>query len=391
MNRILSLLAGIGICLSAAAQAPADLYYTVQNGTHVTVYNANNGTNYTLNGYARNIGIDNNHNVYVLVGDGKDLGVNYTVYKNGKVYQKLQSDSEKQFYTSMAMKVVGNDVVVAGVESKEFNKKGYESRQIGYVNCIRIYQTDWDRKSLKRDHFGGYREVKGSGTSARLEPVGGYNALKIDPTSIVYYVTAVDYVDGFIYTTGWGEREYTETPLGYVKQYLVRRCPRVWKNGKEIVKQYENRTGAAYSINVMRNGKNILTSGHLRGHICGWDGNKDMLVDDEPNRRIIKEAVLYNGMVDGAPLFTRMIVDNAGLLYMVNTGKNGNQKPDYLFSNIVDVVVVGKDFYALSERNDKIYRFSCSNWMLGDDYDRNTVKVIEKPQGGEYTLLAVHK
>jgi len=397
MKRLLTLLAFFAICSVAAAQeGPADIYYTVQFGENVLVYNANDGSHYTLKGYAVNIGIDNKHNVYVLVGDApvfggyNYVGTGYTVYKNGKKYQELQPAGKEQIYSSMAMKIVGNSVIVAGVESKLFNKKGYESRLVGYVNREQVYQTEWHRKSLKREHFVGYREVKGSGTSARIEDVRGLNNVVEDPTSLVFYVAAVDYVDGDIYTTGWGEREYSETPLGYVKQYLVRRCPRVWKNGKQIVQQYENRTGAAFSINVKRDGQNILTSGHQRGHICCWDGSRVMISGSDANKTIYKEAVLSNGMVDGSPVFTRVFVDNDRLLGMVNTAKNGNQAPIIVDAGFVDVVAAGKSFYALSARNDKIYIFSSSNWLTGN-YDRNTVKVIEKPHGGDYTLLAVHK
>jgi len=396
MKKIISILAALATVICANAQKPRDVYYTVEKNQYIYVYNGNTGASYKLDTYgakAFNIGIDSDHNVYVLVGEyeaGKGLYHNYVVYKNGKPYQSFP-DSGSQFYSSMAMKVVGNDVVVAGVESKRFNSKGFEARMVGYVNKVRVYQTDWERKSLKRDQFKGFCDIKGSGTKTKVVPATNYNSLFTDDVeSRVYYVAAVDYVGGYIYTTGWGEREFTETPVGYQKQYLVRRCPRVWKNGKEIIQQYENRTGAAYSINVMRDGQNILTSGHQRDHICGWDGNKDMITDNDMRNYIKKEAVVYGGMVDGVPVFTRMLISSQNYLCYVNTRSQGNQSLMSVKSgNYTDVVAVGNDFYALSKSEKRVYKFSCSNW-LRDDYDVTVICSLNDDIVYD-SLLAVHK
>lgn len=396
MKKILiTLLSAIALCAVAAAQTPSDIYYTVQLGDKAWVYNALTGTRYALAGYAVNIGIDDNHNVYVLCGEkSSGLGYSFTVYKNKEVYQELPAaNKDIQFYSSMAMKVVGNNVVVAGVESLKFNKKGYSSRMVGYVNGIRIYQTEWERKSLKRDQFKGFCEIQGSGRSAKVVQASNYNSLFTDPASIVFFVKAVDYVDGYIYTTGWGEREYTETPIGYKTQYLVRRCPRVWKNGKEIVQQYENRTGAANSINVMRDGKNILTSGNVRQHMCGWDGSKDMITTESAGTDIVQEAVIFSGMVDGSPLFTRIFIDNLSTLYMVNTGKDGNKHPVQMgnsYRKFAAITVLGDDFYVIRSNDKKIVRLSSSNW-LASSYSETELADAPLPEYASYKRLAVHK
>ena len=390
---IIALLAAVTLSAVASAQTPKDIYYTVQERGTTWVYNANAGTRYSLDGYACDIGIDDSHNVYVLCGKYEHIGYTYTVYKNKEVYQVLrEANADKQFYSSMAMKVVGNNVVVAGVESLYFNSKGYSSRMVGYVNGIRIYQTEWERKSLKRDQFKGFCEIKGSGRNTHVVQASNYNSISLDPDSIVYLVKAVDYVNGDIYTTGWGEREYTETPVGYQKQYLVRRCPRVWKNGKEIVQQYENRTGAANNINVMRAGTNILTSGHMREHMCGWDGSKDMITTESAGTDIMQEAVIFNGMVDGAPLFTRMFLDNLSNLYYVNTGKEGNRSPILAGGQkkYAAITVLGDDFYLIRSSDHKIVRISCSNWMMGNF---SITDIAEAPISGysSYKRIAVHK
>ena len=372
---IVSLLAAFALCICASAQTPRDVYYVFQKTGGCTVVNANTGASYDLLGLPLNIGIDDNHNVYVLTRNIDPeyycLAQGFTVWKNGKVWMPLTGVSDNQYYSSMAMKVVGNNVVVTGVEVKPFNSKGFEARLVGWVNRDRVFDTEWERKSLKREQFQGFCEISGSGTSAKVVPAKNFNSINNDDIrSWVFYVAAVDYVNGDIYATGWGEREYTVTPAGRAKQYLVRRCPRVWKNGKEIIQQYENRTGAAWTINVMRGGQNILTAGHERNRLCGWDGNKDMVVnyDGEGEAQVLKEAAVFNGMVDGVPMFTRLFIDDANRLYYVNTGKNGNQKPAGLVSGgfFSDVVVVGSTFYALDYSSNRICKIVGTNWMKNE-------------------------
>ena len=396
---IVSLLATVAVCLSASAQTtPRDVYYVnLKSGGVHTVHNAISGASYDLNcSEVHNIGIDNNHNVYVLTTDANYANHfvdTYTLWKNGKAYQKFHAASSDQYYSSIAMKVVGNDVVVAAVESKKFNSRGYQARLVGWVNGVQKYQTEWERKSLKREQFQGFCEIQGSGLSAKAVVAKNFNSLgDYDFESRVFYVAAVDYVNGDIYATGWGEREYSVTPAGRAKQYLVRRCPRVWKNGKEIVQQYENRTGAAWTINVMRGGQSILTAGHQRNRMCGWDGNKDMVVnyDGEGEAQILKEAVVFNGIVDGVPVFTRLFIDDAHRLYYVNTGKNGNQKPAGLVSGgfFSDVVVVGSTFYALDYSSNRICKIVGTNWMKNQ---WEVIKLCETDRSvDKYCLLAVH-
>ncbi len=160
----------------------------------------------------------------------------------------------------MAMCVKDNDVVVAGTLAKYFNKKGYEAKMFGEVNFRRKYETEFERKSLKRERFYGFVSVDGTKTSYPEYDMGAQGT-----ASEVFHVFDCDYSIGSIYSTGWGEREYTHN-TGYTN-YIVRRCARVWKDGKEVVQQYENRTSAAYNIKVM--GSNgIFTSGHQRGREC---------------------------------------------------------------------------------------------------------------------------
>lgn len=257
--------------VSAQNNLPKYLYVAGQNGANVSVYNCNTKKTYTVPGYFHNIGVDNSGNVYILVCDDKSGWGNYYVYKNfntNNPYQSFVWNQKDGIYSSMAMCVKGDDVVVAGVQSLGFNDKGYQSRMLGYVNTIMVFRTGYDRKSLKYDNFRGYQKVSGTKLVGYGEENNSGNP-QGDHLSCVYHVDAVDYCNGYIYTCGWGEREYSKLVAG-TKYYLVRRCPRVWKNGAEhVANLYVNKmdepqadkTGAFWNIFV--NGQVAETSGHL--------------------------------------------------------------------------------------------------------------------------------
>lgn len=297
---------------SFADNLPSDLFVASQNVGVVQVYNCKTKETFMFSGYLRDIGVDNKHNLYVLVSNAQSGWGDYTVYKNNSnnVYMSFRQNANG-IYSSMAMTVKNDNVVVCGVQSKGFNNKGYESRMIGYVNNVKVFETGYDRKSLKRDNFKGYMKVQGSTTKKQLAGYGNENNSgnpQGDELSCVYHVDAVDYCDGYIYATGWGEREYTETPVGYQKYYLVRRCPRVWKNGAEVVQQYENRTGAAWNISVFKqSGKELIfTSGHQRSVACAWEHSTDQYNGDGfiyPG--IISEATFLVASNNQGPIYCR--------------------------------------------------------------------------------------
>lgn len=377
------LMACLAVCMTANAQS---MYVASKASDGIALVNMKTGEYQILDAdIPVDIGIDDRGYTYVL-GYSKKSNT-FKVWLNGQLQQQyFASDWGGDMFSSMAMKIVGNDVVIACVLLRKFNKNGYEARQMGFVNGALKYRTDWERKSLKRDQFQGYISLSGSGRSLKKEyPVYNHNPYVLNSgivekqVSQVMFIADVDYVNGDIYATGWGEREYTETPVGYQKQYLVRRCPRVWKNGKLLVEQYQNRTGAAWCINVMRGGKNILTSGHQRGNVCAWDGNKDMISGGEGS--IIREAVIDCGNVDGTPVFMRayLIKESDGNhIYYNVTGKNGNLKPEIMQIkyNFQDIVAYqNKFFFLISDiLNDQRRLCLCSvsspNWTSGNfDYN----------------------
>ena len=309
MKKIISLIALV--CLFAANLAaqqnpmptplPQKAFVAGQNGNVVAIYDCNEKAVYYIPGYLHDIGVDNKGDLYTLVCDEVSGWGNYYVYKNFDTrnpYQSLVWNAADGIYSSMAMRVKEGAVVVAGVQSRGFNDKGYESRMFAFVNKTQAYMTDYQRMSLKRDLFRGYQKWTGSGAKAHLVGYGQENNSgnpQGDHLSCVYHVDGVDYVDGFVYTSGWIEREYTEAPTGFKTHYLVRRCPVAWKSGHEIIKNFEHKTGATWNINVLKYGKSevILTSGHKGSLAWSWNLNYDLIKDGDKN---MAAGTLYPGI-----------------------------------------------------------------------------------------------
>jgi hypothetical protein len=339
---------------------PTHLFVACQNGSKVTVINCKTNETTKLDGYMKDLGVDKNGNVYVLVCDSQYGWDDYTVYKNSSIYMSLKS-GDNMYYSSMAMCVKEDVVVVAGTQVKKFNNKGYESRLFGYKNNVLAYETEWERKSLKRDQFHGYSKIVGSGSKTKTEAIMGQNESGCPDgfhLSVGYHVDAVDYCDGVIYSTGWGEREYSETPLGFSKQYLVRRCPRVWKNGHNYVEQYENQTGAAWNIAVFKvAGKEyIFTSGHHRNKPCAWEHSTVQLNDSGNYPCIVSEATFQVDVVNNQPVFCRVFLIKQGSKYRergiyVQGNKViqewGNTSTNYMLDETNKVVAGNNSYYRI--------------------------------------------
>ena len=283
MKRLFIILLAM-LALGGALQAqnkPRYIYIAGQNGDKVEYGNCFTKNIATVNGYLHNICLDNSGNVYVLVCDQPSGWGNYYIYKNSNTQEPYMSfvwNAAEGIYSSMVMRVKDNHVVVAGVQSLGFNNKGYQSRMFGYVDKVLVFRSGYDRKSLKYDNFVGYQKFSGKKLIGYGEENNSGNP-QGDHLSCVYHVDGVDYYDGDIYISGWGEREYSET-VGGTKYYLVHRCPRVWKNGTQIIEQYNNKTGAAWSVNVMKGiigVPEVLTSGHKGSVSYSWYDDKEVL------------------------------------------------------------------------------------------------------------------
>ena len=136
----------------------------------------------------------------------------HVLYLNGDVYKKYPfGDPETCCISSAALKVKGDDVVVAGTYARRWEKSNYFwGKMWGELNGKTIYGSParsdgWQRMSLKRKWFQGFAEP-----SRGLFNLGYAKTPDVDGNfTSMYHVYACDVMDGDIYTVGWGEREYT--------------------------------------------------------------------------------------------------------------------------------------------------------------------------------------
>lgn len=373
MKKAFILIAAMLLACTAAMAQNVRFAVAEEYAENKTAVCTDDGRTFALDGKVIDIGIDKKGNVWTLTDDWD--GYNYynwvpsrtfRVYKNGK-RRKSYTGNENEKFFSMAMKVKDGHVVIAGSKVLYFNKHGFEACMMGEVDFERKFETEYVRKSLKRENFRGFKNLTSKG---KLE-LPAYDQDNTYEMSVYYGVKDVDYYDGDIYATGWGEREYTKT-YGGSKYYFVRRCPRIWKNGRELAQQVENETGAAYSINVMKSdGKlHVFTSGHNRGTGCGWDGINVTIRYPFGEFPVDKEAVI----IKGSTIYHCCIV-NHDLCFAAVTDRTEKLevyleavKERYFFRDVV-ADPANNDFYVLAvpfdNRNvSEVWRLHCASSIL---------------------------
>lgn len=369
MKKLIIFFVATLLCCAAAMAQQSTPHFAMAHATGdgTTVY-TDDGRTFEVEGEVLDLGMDGN-TVWTLTRgerniDFHDLRVGvFRVYKNDK-RKKTYKGNDDERYFSMAMRVKDGHVVVAGSMVAPFNDKGFQSCLFGEVDFERVFETNYERKSLKRSNFRGFYVVKDGRLDVPIYDLDG------TAYSVYYGVKDVDYYKGNIYATGWGEREYTQT-YG-TKYYFVRRCPRVWRNGKEYVQQVENQTGAAYCINVVNaDGKrHILTSGHNRGLGCGWDGNKLIYNNPVGNFVVDEEAAIAKG----SKIYRCCLVNRDHLCFIVQDGNSGSVEKvldsvdyDTFFYDVV-ADPANMDFYLLtrSYRGDdyEVWKLHCSGTTL---------------------------
>ncbi|MCR5019335.1 MAG: hypothetical protein K6A64_11135 [Bacteroidales bacterium] len=352
----------------AAMAQQADLHFAMAHSMdNVTFVYTDDGRSFEVKGDVLDLGLDGN-TVWTLTKSESSHILNNLIVPDFRVYKndqrrKSYRGNENERYFSMAMRVKDGHVIIAGSKVWPFNNRGFESCLFGEVDFERVFETDYVRKSLKRENFRGFCEYKNNKMETPSFDEDGTSVF-----SVYYGVKDVDYYKGNIYATGWGEREYTKTYYGS-KYYFVRRCPRVWKNGKEVIQQVENQTGAAYNINVINadGKKHVLTSGHNRGYGAGWDGNNTVYSIDFS---VEKEAVIAKG----SKIYHCCLPSKFHLTFIVQEGNSGSVEKtidgaDYK-AVFFDVVADpdNMDFYLLTRgisNNDyEVWRLHCSGSTL---------------------------
>jgi len=271
----------------------------------------------------------------------------YVLYSNDSVYKKYPyGDPNTCCISSAALKVSDDFVVVAGTYAKRWKDTNYYYGKLwGELDGEVLYgdpksSDGWVRMSLKRKWFQGLAEP-----SRGLLNVGYANTPDVDGSfSSVYHVYDCAFVNEHLYAAGWGENEYTYYNAGLAQDvYYVRRCARIWRDGKEYIAPYKNQTSSVRNITIAGSGDwpVIFTSGHHRGHPMMWNDKKEVEgIKKDLNGVITAEAVLsYNNI-------TRryFIIDNT--LYC-----HENNKTHKLSEGVFDIVATeyGPCFVALDQ------------------------------------------
>jgi len=371
----------------ASAMAQTTHFALAYDSDNSTVVYTDDGRRFDLDGKVLNLGMDR-QTVWTLTTGAKNYLYNnmafndFRVYKNDARVKTYKGDDDERYF-SMAMRVNDGHVIIAGSKVSAFNSKGFEACLFGEVDFEEIFETEEVRKSLKRENFRGFSSLSaGKTTVPEYDEDGTYTL------SLYYGVKDVDYYKGNIYASGWGEREYTM--MYGTKHYFVRRCPRVWKNGKEEIRQAENQTGAAYSINVVNVGgkKRVLTSGHIRGKGSAWDGSNLIYTYPIGKFAVDKEAVIARGSI-----IYRCGLANRDHLFLVGqtNNKSGAEMKmldsiDYGSFFFFDVVADpdNMDFYLLARsarsHDVEVWRLHCTGTSLGAPQKVYTFRLNESAE-----------
>lgn len=292
----------------------------------------------------------------------------HVLYLNGDVYKKYPfGDPETCCISSAALKVKGDDVVVAGTYARRWEKSNYFwGKMWGELNGKTIYGSParsdgWQRMSLKRKWFQGFAEP-----SRGLFNLGYAKTPDVDGNfTSMYHVYACDVMDGDIYTVGWGEREYTYYNAGNAADaYYVRRCARGWVNGKEELKQVPNQTSCARTLTMAGNKDHPIwyTAGHHRGNMAVWEGNKTIIDGSSTLKAVNAEVVVtYNNTVrryfiadtDSAQGWLYMLIGKA-LKAEFRATNHYEGRPEYTYyrpyTSIYDIVSYNNQVYLLRSR-----------------------------------------
>ena len=153
------------------------------------------------------------------------------VYNNNSVYKSYTDPDFKNedFYSSLVMKVSGNNVIVAGVRTKKYqylikNKPfiGFQSMQIGEVNKLSVFRGTWQHQG----NAGKYYSKKSGYTNDVLR--------KLRP--MVCHITDCAYYNGKIYAVGCKEHDGDAwcVARAHRESYYNHRA-QIWENGKDFM------------------------------------------------------------------------------------------------------------------------------------------------------------
>ncbi len=205
------------------------------------------------------------------------------VYNNNSVYKSYTDpDYDKEdFYSSLVMKVSGQNVIVAGVRTRKYrydkNHKyhlGFESMQIGEVNKLSVFRGTWQHQG----NAGKY-----SSHLNKLRPM-------------VWHITDCAYYNGKIYAVGSKEHDGDAWNMSYAhRDHYYNHRAQIWENGKDFmqVSSGDYSSSWANSITCIRD-KN--RNNHF--YTCGFKWQPfQYLYDDAYRAGINSHKVKHMGLI----------------------------------------------------------------------------------------------
>ena len=210
------------------------------------------------------------------------------VYNNNSVYKSYTDPDwgNEDFYSSLVMKVSGQNVIVAGVRTKKYqylikNKPfiGFESMQIGEVNKLSVFRGTWQHQGNAGKYSARWRD----------EPLK-----KLRP--MVCHITDCAYYNGKIYAVGCKEHDGSAYNMSsaHTDSYYNHRA-QIWENGKDFmqVSSGDFSNSWANSITCIRD-KN--RNNHF--YTCGFKWQPfQYLYDDAYRAGINSHKVKHMGLI----------------------------------------------------------------------------------------------
>ena len=212
------------------------------------------------------------------------------IYNNKTVYKSYTDpDFENEdFYSSLVMKVSGNNVIVAGVHTRKYKYDknhnyhlGFESMQIGEVNKLSVFRGTWQHQG----NAGKYYSKNSGFTNDVLR--------KLRP--MVCHITDCAYYKGKIYAVGCKEHDGDAWCLSRAcrESYYNHRA-QIWENGEDFmqVSSGDYSSSWANSITCIRDIK-----GNNRFYTCGYKWQPKQYLQDGKVKGSFSYDVKHMGLV----------------------------------------------------------------------------------------------
>ena len=222
----------------------------------------------------------------------QDLTGGGVVYNNGSVYKSYTDPNwnNEDFYSSLVMRVIGSNVIVAGVHTRKYKYDknhnyhiGFESMQIGEVNKLSVFRGSWQHQP-NAGKYDGRRVVDYNPSYLK----------KLRP--MVWHITDCYYYDGKIYAVGCKEHDGSAYNYSHARResYYNHRA-QIWENGKDFMQVSSGDYSSSYAcaIDISRDGKR-----NRHFYTCGYKWQPtQLLYDDFIKKGVNSHKVTQMGLI----------------------------------------------------------------------------------------------